>query len=170
MTTPAGEVAGVYRTSLKETERLRPQFTRSTGPPVLRVRGADRVAAGPAGAPDLLRVRWVETPVPGSPAGAAGGLRIGSVTADGALPEPVDGRVADLIVAEADESCDASGVCARVLAVLRAFLTDRRYDGSRLALVTRRGVAVEPSAPVNVAVAAAWGLARSAQSENPGRI
>ncbi|EXG82151.1 SDR family NAD(P)-dependent oxidoreductase [Cryptosporangium arvum] len=164
MTTPADEAAGVLHASRKETERPRRYgVSRAvTGAPVTRT------PRRPGPAPELLRVRWVE--VRGSGAGFPAGFRTGFVTAAGALPEPAGGRVPDLVVVETDESCDASGVCARVLGPLRAFLSDRRYTGSRLAVVTRLGVAVEPGAPVNVAVAAAWGLVRAAQNEHPGRV
>ncbi|WP_404800070.1 type I polyketide synthase [Amycolatopsis eburnea] len=57
-------------------------------------------------------------------------------------------------------------VTARVLAdVQRA-----RADEPTLVVVTRHGVAVEPTEHVDLAHAAVWGLLRAAQLEHPGRI
>ncbi|MER6099214.1 SDR family NAD(P)-dependent oxidoreductase [Streptomyces sp. NPDC001728] len=75
-------------------------------------------------------------------------------------------------------SVDASSAAAdtrpaavhRALAALQAWLADDRFADSRLVLVTRAAVATEPDADVDPDVAAVWGLARSAQTENPGRI
>ncbi|GAA1642988.1 type I polyketide synthase [Actinoplanes couchii] len=50
---------------------------------------------------------------------------------------------------------------ARILALLQEWLADDRFTATRLALVTQTG---------DLAGAAVRGLARSAQSENPGRI
>ncbi|NGO15333.1 type I polyketide synthase [Streptomyces sp. HC44] len=58
----------------------------------------------------------------------------------------------------------------RALALLQAWLADDRLAGSRLVLVTRAAVATAPDADVDPDGAAAWGLARSAQTENPGRV
>ncbi|MEY9969587.1 acyl transferase domain-containing protein/short-subunit dehydrogenase/acyl carrier protein, partial [Streptacidiphilus sp. MAP12-16] len=58
-----------------------------------------------------------------------------------------------------------------VLALLQEWLAEDRFARSRLVLVTRGAVAVGAGPePVDVASAAVWGLVRSAQSEDPGRI
>ncbi|MEU3862949.1 type I polyketide synthase, partial [Streptomyces sp. NPDC028722] len=59
----------------------------------------------------------------------------------------------------------------RALALLQAWLADDRLAESRLVLVTRSAVATAPDADVTYpADAAVWGLARSAQTEHPGRV
>ncbi|MFI0985953.1 SDR family NAD(P)-dependent oxidoreductase [Streptomyces exfoliatus] len=56
------------------------------------------------------------------------------------------------------------------LALLQEWLGDDRLADSRLVLVTRAAVATAPDADVDPDAAAVWGLARSAQTENPGRV
>ncbi|MGW7530636.1 type I polyketide synthase, partial [Streptomyces sp. NPDC054783] len=63
------------------------------------------------------------------------------------------------------------GVVHRVLGVVQAWLADERFADGRLVLVTRGAVeAVPGEGVVDLAAAAARGLFRSAQSENPGRL
>ncbi|WP_309063915.1 type I polyketide synthase, partial [Streptomyces sp.] len=75
------------------------------------------------------------------------------------LADPSDGATADTRPA-----------VHRALALLQAWLADDRLAGSRLVLVTRAAVATAPGADVDPDGAAVWGLARSAQTENPGRV
>jgi acyl transferase domain-containing protein/short-subunit dehydrogenase/acyl carrier protein len=66
---------------------------------------------------------------------------------------------------------DVHDTTRRTLALLRALLADERLEEARLLLVSEGAVAVGPEdAAVDLAAGAAWGLVRSAQSENPGRI
>ncbi|MFD7631785.1 SDR family NAD(P)-dependent oxidoreductase, partial [Streptomyces sp. NPDC059851] len=59
----------------------------------------------------------------------------------------------------------------RALALLQEWLSDERFADSRLLFLTQGAVAAAPSeGPSDLVHAAAWGLVRSAQSENPGRI
>ena len=66
----------------------------------------------------------------------------------------------------------ALGVACGVLGLVQGWLAEERLAGSRLVVVTRGGVAAGEGGPgaADVAVAAARGLVRSAQSENPGRL
>ncbi|MFI0822777.1 SDR family NAD(P)-dependent oxidoreductase [Streptomyces sp. NPDC021098] len=58
-----------------------------------------------------------------------------------------------------------------VLSLLQGFLAAPEFTGSRLAVVTRRAVATHGHDDVHdLPASAAWGLVRSAQSENPGRL
>ncbi|NRN71421.1 Erythronolide synthase [Kibdelosporangium sp. 4NS15] len=58
-----------------------------------------------------------------------------------------------------------------VLGVLQTWLADPAWNSSRLIVVTRRAVAVDPGEEVlDPAAAAVRGLVRSAQSEHPGRF
>jgi acyl transferase domain-containing protein/acyl carrier protein len=59
----------------------------------------------------------------------------------------------------------------RMLGLVQEWLGDERFASSRLALVTRDAVATGPGEGAQgLAQAPAWGLVRSAQSENPGRF
>ncbi|WP_189135873.1 SDR family NAD(P)-dependent oxidoreductase [Wenjunlia tyrosinilytica] len=60
---------------------------------------------------------------------------------------------------------------SHLLAVGRRWVTDDRFCDSRLVLVTRGAIAVEPGEDVpDLAAASLWGLVRSAQLEHPGRL
>ncbi|MGW4774986.1 SDR family NAD(P)-dependent oxidoreductase [Nocardia sp. NPDC004278] len=56
------------------------------------------------------------------------------------------------------------------LGVLQRWVIDERFTDSRLVIVTDGAVAASGAEVTDVAAAAVWGLVRSAQSENPGRI
>ncbi len=64
----------------------------------------------------------------------------------------------------------AHELAGQVLDVLRTWLTEPTLEDSRLVMLTRGAVGVRDIDPVDPAVAAAWGLVGTAQSENPGRI
>jgi len=66
----------------------------------------------------------------------------------------------------------AAGQAVReALGVLQAWLGDERFESSRLVLVTREAVAVGAGDEVGgLERSGVWGLVRSAQSENPGRL
>ncbi len=67
-----------------------------------------------------------------------------------------------------DEVPAATGALLRsVLDLLRAWLADDRFAGSRLVVVTRSAVDTDGVDPAHAAV---WGLVRAAQAEHPGRI
>nr|WP_051341867.1 type I polyketide synthase [Pseudonocardia spinosispora] len=77
-----------------------------------------------------------------------------------AAAPPLEGR--ELI----DAAQDAA---ARLLALLRSWLTDHRTLSSRLVLLTRGAVAARPGEDVTDLVhAPLWGLVRTAQLESPG--
>ncbi|MFG2339576.1 SDR family NAD(P)-dependent oxidoreductase [Streptomyces yangpuensis] len=62
-------------------------------------------------------------------------------------------------------------VVCRMLAVVRQWLSDERYAGSRLVVVTRGAVSAAAGEDVtDLGSAAVWGLLRSAQNEHPGRF
>ncbi len=73
--------------------------------------------------------------------------------------------------------CDNSGLAVahrglqRILALVQGWLSDERFIGSRLVLVTRGAVAVGVGEGVSgLSQSPVWGLVRSAQSENPERF
>ncbi|WP_433335405.1 SDR family NAD(P)-dependent oxidoreductase [Spirillospora sp. CA-294931] len=62
-------------------------------------------------------------------------------------------------------------VSSRVLALLQAWLAEERLESSRLVLLTRGAVAADDGEDIaDLAQATVWGLVRSAQAENPGRV
>ncbi|MFI7178506.1 type I polyketide synthase [Streptomyces spororaveus] len=58
----------------------------------------------------------------------------------------------------------------RALALVRSWLDDRRFQTSRLVVLTRGAVAGPGEGVDDLPHAAVWGLVRSAETENPGRF
>ncbi|MFD7694035.1 SDR family NAD(P)-dependent oxidoreductase [Streptomyces sp. NPDC059805] len=91
---------------------------------------------------------------------------------EGAVPETV------VLVTDTFTESGRSGNAVRrevqhVLGVLQTWSADDRFARSTLAVVTRNAVGIDgidEGADTDLAGAAVWGLVRSAQSENPGRI
>jgi acyl transferase domain-containing protein len=157
------------------------------------------VSAGELPAPgavrpgDLLTVTWVPLPAEEMAVGrwavigadqiglAAAGDEVraypdlAAVTEAVAAGEPVPHGVvswAGLASAATGDTAEAAReTVGRVLELVQRWLADERLFSSRLVLVTRGAVAVRPEEGVaDLAGAAVWGLVRSAQSENPGRL
>ncbi|MFI7650775.1 SDR family NAD(P)-dependent oxidoreductase [Micromonospora sp. NPDC049460] len=83
----------------------------------------------------------------------------------GAVLVPLDAEPAQ----PAPQAARRAAVAA--LDMVRRWLTEPRWAASRLLLVTRGAVAVHGAGEVtDPAAAAAWGLVRSAQSENPDQL
>ncbi|MBL1097383.1 type I polyketide synthase [Streptomyces coffeae] len=137
------------------------------------------VSAGQLTAPDgvwesLFQVEWapvaVSSEVTTSVGEFGGRAAVDAVVADGgALPETV---VLRRSAPDAAAGPDAVRSAARwALDTVRWWLADERFAGARLALVTRGAVAANTGEDVpDPAGAVVWGLVRSAQSENPGRL
>ncbi len=68
------------------------------------------------------------------------------------------------------DAARARELTGQVLDVLQTWLAQPSLEDSRLVVLTRGAVGVRDADPVDPAVAAAWGLVGTAQSENPGRI
>ncbi|MFF1374653.1 SDR family NAD(P)-dependent oxidoreductase [Streptomyces sp. NPDC058308] len=158
---------------------LRVEIADSTGAPVLGVdaltlRAADPaqlMASADAGADGLYTVEWTPLPVAAADAGADGWVPL--VEGDGlADVVPVGGTVPWAVVAPVGTAVGEGGlpVVERVLALVQEFLAASELAESRLLVVTRGAVAVDGSGDVDASAAAVWGLVRSAQSENPGRL
>ncbi|MGW3572492.1 type I polyketide synthase, partial [Streptomyces sp. NPDC000941] len=95
---------------------------------------------------------------------------LSAVEADGA-PEVI------VVPCGGDEDSDVAGGAAvhtaahHALLLLQSWLGDDRFADSRLVILTRGAVATRQEDDVtDLPGAAVWGLVRSAQSENPGRI
>ncbi|MGW5708875.1 type I polyketide synthase [Streptomyces olivaceus] len=119
-----------------------------------------------AGAPDAVAdAAFDPVPVYG-----ADDIRELAETADFGLPELL------LLQLPGDGSGDGPGddvtaLTTRVLGLLQAWLAEPLLDDSRLLVLGDGGVAVHHERELtSVATAAAYGLLRSAQAENPGRV
>ncbi|WP_145871328.1 type I polyketide synthase [Streptomyces capillispiralis] len=153
---------------------------------VLRPLAADALRATGTGRDGLFPVAWAATDAPRATAdtsawAALGASPIASVKSYESLEElaasgadtvlwapghdgsaPADGPA----VAEA-----ARGATGQALTTVQAFLADPRLADARLVVVTRGAVATEPDEDVpDLVHAGVWGLLRTAQTENPGRV
>ncbi|HET7591263.1 MAG TPA: SDR family NAD(P)-dependent oxidoreductase [Solirubrobacterales bacterium] len=100
---------------------------------------------------DLYVVRWDAIALPAPPAGAE--------------PREVVRLAAD---PELDPPAAARALCEQVLATLQGAIASER--GTPIAFLSQRAVAVAEGEVPDPALAAAWGLVRSAQAEHPGRF
>ncbi|MEU0138231.1 SDR family NAD(P)-dependent oxidoreductase, partial [Streptomyces sp. NPDC006296] len=80
-----------------------------------------------------------------------------------------------LVCLGGDEAPDipaaARATLHRALDLIRAWVTDDRFADARLVVVTRRAVTAGHRDPApDLSTAPLWGLLRSAQNENPGRL
>ncbi len=85
------------------------------------------------------------------------------------------GRVPDLLLLPCfpatDDACHTRGLLHRVLSAAQMLLSDEKLNGCRLAVITRRAVVVAGEQRISgVSQHAAWGMLRSAQTENPGQF
>ncbi|WP_420882713.1 type I polyketide synthase [Streptomyces noursei] len=97
------------------------------------------------------------------------------VDALGELTAGADRPVPDVVAVPLRGPADhgpagAHDLTRTVLALLQEWLAEDRFARSRLLLVTRGAVADGERGPLDLAAAPVWGLVRSAQSENPGRL
>ncbi|MEU5980662.1 polyketide synthase dehydratase domain-containing protein, partial [Streptomyces sp. NPDC047315] len=163
-----------------------------TGAPVLTARAvhlrtttrqALRTAQARRGADNLYTLEWSEltapatTPATTTGAEAPNWLGSGPTTAPEGLAELLTSLDAGapapttaLTLALLDTSGGELDAVQGALDWLQYWLAEPRLAESRLALVTRGAVAVNPGERPDAAGAAVWGLVRSAQAENPGRF
>ncbi|MFJ4988491.1 type I polyketide synthase [Streptomyces sp. NPDC088732] len=181
-------------------EGVRLEIADASGAPVAAVESlglrpvtADQLAARPAYHESVFRPLWTElpgltAPVDGSPvrwaalgdearallAGTDADVHadlaalIAAVDAGAAVPDEVvtvlaahPGTVPAPVVHEAAHEA---------LELARTWLADDRFAASRLVVVTRGAMATDTAGVDDLAAATVWGLLRSAQTENPGRI
>ncbi|MFF2044449.1 type I polyketide synthase [Kitasatospora sp. NPDC058170] len=167
------------------TDRLTVHLADDSGAPVatigsLTVRPLDPALLGGGGQDDLHRLQWTTLPTPTATApepflladGDLTGLRAG-VDAGGAVPDTVLVQVPRQAPEETPGAALPGAVrtaTARVLGLVQDWLRDDRFAGSRLVVATSGAVAVTADETPDLATSAIWGLVRSAQSEQPGRI
>ncbi|MFF9061856.1 SDR family NAD(P)-dependent oxidoreductase [Streptomyces sp. NPDC014882] len=128
------------------------------------VPGADAShAPRAAGEPDAV------TASPGRGAAVLAGL--GELAASGRAVPPVVIAEVDPADAGADDTPAAvERTLHRVLRWTRDWLSDDRFSGSRLVVVTRGAVHDDQVPRTDPVAAAVWGFVRTAQTENPGRF
>ncbi|MFC9249523.1 SDR family NAD(P)-dependent oxidoreductase [Streptomyces sp. NPDC057136] len=159
---------------------------------VRRISAEQLAAAGGEGADSLFRLEWLSEPLlSGTPAAnwavlGEDPLKIGVALSGAGAPvstpddlAAIGETVPDLVVAccagqtwTDDRAAAARGAVHRTLRLVQEWLADDRFAASRLVIVTSGAVATGPAdgIPADPAQAAVWGLVRSAQSENPGRL
>ncbi|WP_189853384.1 type I polyketide synthase, partial [Streptomyces griseoloalbus] len=153
---------------------------------VLRPLAADALRAAGAGRDGLFPAVWSVTEAPRGTVDTSGWAALGaspvpSVKAYEDLQE-LAGSGADTVlwVPDHDGAAPADGpalaeaaraATRQALTTVQAFLADPRLAEARLVVVTRGAVATSPDEDVpDLAHAGVWGLLRTAQTENPGRV
>ncbi|WP_159056734.1 type I polyketide synthase, partial [Streptomyces yokosukanensis] len=169
-------------------EGVRLEIADASGAPVAAVESlglrpvtADQLRAARATYHEsVFRQQWTEltgltAPDQAAPAahvllGAADLAALGAAADAGtAVPEEVFFHLAPAPAPLTPEAVHA--VAHQMLTFAQEWLADDRFAASRLVVVTRGAVAAAPGEDVtDLAGATAWGLLRSAQTENPGRI
>ncbi|MEU7606843.1 beta-ketoacyl reductase, partial [Streptomyces sp. NPDC041003] len=157
---------------------------------VRELREDPAATAGPVHGAALFDLHWSPlrgtAPVPAGPwavLGEADSAVVDAVRAAGVavraypgldgLQDAVDGGapVPSVVVAPVPTVPAGSGrAVLTALAPAQRWLADERFADSRLAFVTEGAVSVADTEYPDPAVAAVWGLIRSAQSEQPGRF
>ncbi|QLH19423.1 type I polyketide synthase [Streptomyces sp. Rer75] len=199
-----GAAAVRVRLSVGGSGEVALQIADATGVPVAEVESlvlrpvstADLAAANSPTRDSLFRLDWIPAPAPAPAPGEIGG----SGTAWAVLAEtdewrdagvPVTGYadLAALTAALDDGSAvpdtvvlplrstdvEVTDAVAGVLAVVREWLAEERFAGSRLVVLTSGAVEVASAEDgardvLDLAGAGVWGLVRSALSEHPGRF
>ncbi|MEW2525011.1 type I polyketide synthase [Streptomyces sp. NPDC047071] len=117
-----------------------------------------------AAADDALAARGIARTAHPDVAALSAGLAAGDAPPDVVvLAEPATEPGTDLAAA-------AHRAVHRALAAVRDWAADDRLAHTRLAVLTQDAVAAAPEASPDPALAAVWGLVRSAQAEYPDRI
>ncbi|MET8774546.1 type I polyketide synthase [Nocardia sp. NPDC004654] len=150
-------------------EQGQPVLSGSVTPRPMRL---DQLATGASGAADpVLEVVW--SPVEsGSPAMDSDSIRWDRLDPDATVP-PVVVLEAGSGWSEAlgtDVVTATHAEVARVLEVVQAWLSEDRFAASTLLVATRGAVALADEDVTDLSGAAVWGLVRTAQTEDPGRI
>ncbi|WP_435857838.1 SDR family NAD(P)-dependent oxidoreductase, partial [Streptomyces umbrinus] len=129
---------------------------------------AGQLSATPAdGHRSLFRMEWI----PLTPASVPGEVNERRVATVRSASEVTAVDAADVIVLDLRETGGPVGPRAQhALEALQAWLAEERFSTSTLVVVTREAVARSLDEAIDPAGAAVWGLTRSAQMENPGRI
>ena len=185
----AGGGGGPARAAAPDAGTARGGGKRAAGGPVRRGLGpgpgrAGAPGHGPVGGsrrgspsahlgPDRGRRGGADVPGPARPDGGRDGRRASPHGRAGLRRRRISGRSRSRSRsrAGAGAAVAARSRAGHVLGLVQAWLADQRLGSARLVLVTAGAVAARPGEGVpDLAGAAVWGLVRSAQSENPGRL
>ncbi|MEV0538020.1 SDR family NAD(P)-dependent oxidoreductase, partial [Kitasatospora sp. NPDC050463] len=184
------------RLTPKDADRLELTATDPAGVPVAEVAALVTrpvptglgTAARTAGPDHLYTLAWAPLPAAEAPADARwavlgdpavlAGAGVGATGHDGLAALRASGAAPDWVVAVLDPAPAGQGLAAAVaertaaaLELLQAWLGEDGLPSARLVLVTRCAVAAARGEEVaDLTNSAVWGLARSAQSENPDRL
>ncbi|MFD3701436.1 SDR family NAD(P)-dependent oxidoreductase, partial [Streptomyces sp. NPDC058646] len=135
-----------------------------------------------AGRDGLFAVDWVKVPVSGEPLGATrwavlGGTQLPGLTSypdlDSLAAAGPDKVLLPLFPGEAaadDVAGAAHAALSGVLRTVQGWLADERFTDTTLVIATRGAVTTSTQDVTDLTHAAIWGLIRTAQTENPGRI
>ncbi|MGY4951328.1 SDR family NAD(P)-dependent oxidoreductase [Streptomyces nigrescens] len=159
---------------------------------VMREVSADQMRAAGSGQDSVFRLDWTELPdfsgrgngkslaVVGPEADAfAGVLRAAGIEAGTAADLAVlgtQGPVPDYVLLPVPAAGPGAvpdavrSAVYQVLGTVQTWLAESRFADAKLVVLTRGAVAVNGEQSPDLALAPVWGLVRSAQSENPGRI
>ncbi|WP_329101680.1 SDR family NAD(P)-dependent oxidoreductase [Micromonospora sp. NBC_01699] len=130
---------------------------------------ADNLLAAERRTDDLYELRWSPLTAPLGDGGPA--VRHWADLGEGADVPPI--VLLPVVPLPGDGTPDVvTAALHDVLGVVQRWLSEPRFTGSRLAVLTSGAVAVGSTTPepVDLASAAIWGLVRSAQSEHPDRF
>ncbi|WP_405180896.1 type I polyketide synthase [Nocardia sp. NBC_01377] len=183
----AGAVRARIRPATDGSDGVSILVTDTTGQPVLTVgslvtRTVDPAQLVAATTSDPLHVvRW--NPL------TTGQLALGSTASTEAVEvftgaraftdrlDDAPGDMPSIVVLDLTDTDTDTGVVARahvlaceVLVAVQAWLISNRFASSTLVVLTRGAVGATGEAPTDLGATTVWGLVRSAQSEDPGRV
>ncbi|MGM1059256.1 SDR family NAD(P)-dependent oxidoreductase, partial [Saccharothrix sp. Mg75] len=165
----AGATALRVRVGRTGPDSVRLELADAAGAPVLSVGGltlrevsADQLGADPGTRDSLFRLDWLPVAVPDAAVAWAHHEEVGDT-----VPPVVVLRVGGSAL---DVPGAVREVLERTLAAVQAWLADDRTADSTLVVLTHGAVTADPGDVVDPVAASVWGLVRSAQAENPGRL
>jgi acyl transferase domain-containing protein len=144
----------------------------TVGSLVSRPLSADAPATARPADGALYAVRWTAADLPEPPAGQR--WRLAADDPAGLVPDwpalGADGCAVAVLPFAGGPGETPAGIAVRALDALRTLLADARAQDATLVVVTRGALAVGDEDVPDLSAAALWGLVRSAQTENPGRL
>ncbi|AEM84316.1 Beta-ketoacyl synthase [Streptomyces violaceusniger Tu 4113] len=173
----AGATAMRAAVRIGESGEVSVQASDAEGNPVLSVAALrlrpvspDRPLLTQAVADDrLLRVEWASLPLSGDHAAPEFAEFAQLVDTDLPVPE-LTVLTVGMSGTPAQLTAETRETVSDVLKSLQSWLADQRFAHSTLLVITRNAVAVTKDESPDLVGAAVWGLVRTAQRENPGRI
>ncbi|MFF1954957.1 type I polyketide synthase, partial [Kitasatospora herbaricolor] len=168
--------AAALRVRLRRTgpEAISVEAADETGAPVATVEGllarlvsAAQLEPARAGHRDaLFQLDWAVLPPVTGPAAAVPGA--GPYPDLGSVEPGAEGRAWLAVGLEGHQ--EPRTALRDALALVQEWVSEERWESTRLVVVTRGAVAVAEGERPDLALAPVWGLLRSAQAEHPGRI